>query len=245
MVEQQGDDSPRGERGTDPASATDDLEMDPGDPADDAVPDPDGDPSAGFESSAEPDPDAEPPAGRPTQDRFERRSPGSRVGAHRFVARPRRAWYYVLAAAVGAAILTGAGILAVQGIGAGVTDLFEGEKPEEVVKQVQAQIDPEATVAVLNGTETVNLEAEVAQAITKNEWGQIGFAEVAAARDVQISAVFYTSVTDEAAALGLAQELGGVSIYQSYDYTKYGVQLVVLLGADYAGPGLEEAQSEE
>ena len=77
-------------------------------------------------------------------------------------------------------------------------------------------------------------------AITQNGWGQILFSAPAASSDVKISAVFYSTPEDEAAALGLAKELGGVSTFQSSDYDEYGARLIVLLGVDYAGPGSDQ-----
>lgn len=175
-----------------------------------------------------------------SEDRFERPRRVGRVGAHRLVARPRRFWLYLVSALVGVAVLTGVGIVLIQNIGTDVSSFLEN-KPEEaatVVEQVKPVIDPEATIAVLNGTPTEGLDASVAQIITDNGWGLIGFSQVAATDDVKISAVFYSDPADESAALGLANELGGVSIYQSDNYAEYGVRLIVLLGSDYAGPGL-------
>lgn len=181
------------------------------------------------------------PRTRPPIDRFESPPKVRRVGAHRLVIRPRRIWQYLLAGLVGVALLTGLGIIAVQSIGSGVNEIIEGGRNIGVIQRVEPVIDPEASVAVLNGTETDGLQLEVAEAITEGEWGTIAFADVASATDVEISAVFYGAKDDEAAALGLAKELGGVSTYQSDDYEQYGVQLVVLLGADYAGPKVEGA----
>lgn len=178
------------------------------------------------------------------EDRFDRLPRARRVGAHRMVARPRRFWVYLVSALVGLTLLTGAGIVVVHSLGGAGDFLDRGADERPVVEQVKPELDPEAAIAVLNGTTTPGLEVSVGQIITDNGWGQIAFTEVAASNEVQISAVFYTSVADEASALALANELGGVSIYQSYDYTQYGVQLVVLLGADYAGPGLPEASAE-
>lgn len=176
------------------------------------------------------------------EDRFDDLPKSRRVGAHRITARPRRFWLFLVAAIAGIAVLTGAGIIAVHSIGAGVStsigDALEAPAAEE---QVKAEVDPEATIAVLNGTGTPNLQAGVEQVILANGWGQIAFSDYAASREVQISAVFYSDPEDEQAAAGLAAELGGVSTYVSTDYEQYGVRLVVLLGADYAGPGFDEA----
>lgn len=171
-----------------------------------------------------------------TQDRFEVPPKGHRVGAHRMVMRPRRFWYYAVAALVGVALVTGVGVVLVQ-TAPNVTEIFDRGEVAPVAQRVEPKLDPEATVAVLNGTEIDGLQDEVATAITDGKWGVIGFSDVAAANDVQISAVFYASADDEPAALALSQKLGGVSTYRSQDYVQYDVQLAVLLGADYAGPG--------
>lgn len=176
------------------------------------------------------------------RDRFDSVERTGRVGAHRIVAKPRRFWIYLLSALVGIAFLTGAGIVAVQVTGANVSTLWaEEEPPPPPEPTVTPVIDPAAEVVVLNGTRMPGFGAIVDNIISENEWGTILFSTDAAANDVEISAVFYSALADEAAALGLANELGGVSIYQSDDYSQqYGARLVVLLGADYAGPGSDQ-----
>ena len=77
----------------------------------------------------------------------------------------------------------------------------------------------------------------LATVITDEKWGSIILAVPAATTDVTISAVFYTDAENEAAALGLAEKLGGVSTYLNADYAEGEADLVVLIGADYAGPG--------
>ncbi|MGK0722217.1 LytR C-terminal domain-containing protein [Leucobacter sp. W1478] len=176
------------------------------------------------------------------EDRFDRLPKGRRVGAHRIAARPHRFWLYLVAVVAGVVVLSGLGIVALQVFGGNVgTFTSEQEAPVAAPEQVQGALDPNATVAILNGTETPNLQEGLEAVITENAWGQIAFVEYAASRDVQISAVFYGAPEDEAAAAGLARELGGVSYYESPDYEEYGVRLVVLLGADYAGPGFDQA----
>ncbi|WP_240423397.1 LytR C-terminal domain-containing protein [Leucobacter sp. wl10] len=177
------------------------------------------------------------------QDRFDLVRRSGRVGAHRITARPRYVWQYLVAALLGFALLTTLGIIAVQNIGG--SGSLPGARPttgSTPSQTAQAKLNPDATVAVLNGTETPNLAAAVDQIITAKQWGQIRFSGAAAASDVTISAVFYTDPADASAAAGLAAELGGLSTYVTEDYASYEVQLVVLLGSDYAGPGLKEAQ---
>lgn len=177
------------------------------------------------------------------QDRFDRVHRSGRVGAHRITARPRYVWQYLIAGLLGFALLTTAGIITVHSIGG--AGQLPANRPSTGGSSTQAplgELDPEATVAVLNGTETPNLAAAVDQIITQEQWGQIRFSGSAAASDVTISAVFYTDPADEAAAEGLAAKLGGLSSYITEDYANYEVRLVVLLGSDYKGPGLEEAK---
>lgn len=177
------------------------------------------------------------------EDRFDRVRHVDRIGAHRVTARPRYIWQYLIAGLLGFALLTTAGILAVQSIGAsGNLPLTPSAGSSgSASPTVAAELDPEATIAILNGTPTENLAAALDAIVTAEQWGKIQFSGSAETTDVTISAVFYSSPDDAAAAAGLAEKLGGVSTYTSTDYEAYGVRLVVLLGADYRGPGLEEA----
>src|SRR5690606_29029883 len=79
----------------------------------------------------------------------------------------------------------------------------------------------------------------VGDAIMAEGWGQVLFSENLAESDVSISAVFYRDAADEAAARGLAEKRGGVSTYLTEDYAEFDARLIVLIGADYAGPGAE------
>ena len=177
------------------------------------------------------------------EDRFDRIPRSGRVGAHRVTPRPRYVWQYVIAGLLGFALLTTAGIFAVHSVGnAGKLPGLGPSPSSSPAETTPAELDPEATVAVLNGTETQNLAAALDRIITEEGWGQILFSGSAAASDVQISAVFYADEADAGAAEGLAAKLGGLSTYTSDQYQSYGARLVVLLGSDYAGPGLDEAR---
>lgn len=182
-------------------------------------------------------------------DRFDDAVKGGRVGAHRVIGKPRRFWIYLVSALIGIALLTGAGVIILQVTGANLQSMAgsggTATEPTKKPASVKAELDPTAQVVVLNGTAMSGFEAIVDSAITQNGWGQILFSAPAASSDVQISAVFYSAPADEAAALGLAKELGGVSTFQSSDYDEYGARLIVLLGADYAGPGSEQLVTSE
>lgn len=182
--------------------------------------------------------------GQQTGDRFDAVPRSGRVGAHRVNGRPRYVWQYLIAGLLGFALLTGAGVLFVNSAGnTGKLPLPTSDTgaPAKKEKAPEAVLDPDATIAVLNGTPTSNLAAGVVQVITENEWGDILFAGTAADTGVAISAVFYTEDKDASAAEGLAKKLGGLSTYKNEAYNEYDSRLVVLLGADYAGPGFDEA----
>ncbi|WP_244303000.1 LytR C-terminal domain-containing protein [Leucobacter coleopterorum] len=192
---------------------------------------------------------ADPQANRRTrtghpEDRFDRVERSGRVGAHRVAARPRYFWQYLIAALLGFALLTTAGIFALQSIGNVEALPLLGNKggATGTQKPATAKVDPEATVAILNGTPTENLAGALEKIIPENNWGKVVYAFSADKSDVKISAVFYRDAADQAAAAGLAAKLGGISTYFTEDYGNYGARLIVLIGEDYAGPGLEEAK---
>lgn len=170
-------------------------------------------------------------------DRFDSLPKGRRVGAHRINAGKRNAWPLVLIGLVLTVLLSAAGIFALQQINPDVSGIMEGATKKPAPTKVQPVLNPDASVAVLNGSVTSGMQDSVASEIDTQKWGKIAFTGVADKTDVKISAVFYGKKSDEAAALALAKQLGGVSSYQSDSYAEYQAQLVVLLGSDYAGPG--------
>lgn len=177
------------------------------------------------------------------QDRFDAIDVSRRAGAHRVTGRPRRFWVYFVAGLVSIVVITGLGIAFLHFSNVATDTGWVSELPEDgepAVPAVKPELDPSATVAVLNGTSTTGFAAVVDGVITSNGFGQILFSGEAASHDVQISAVFYSVPEDEAAARGLAQELGGVGSYLTEDYAEFGARLIVLLGSDYAGPGAEQ-----
>lgn len=178
------------------------------------------------------------------EDRFDRTPRSGRVGAHRVTARPRHFWQYLIVALLAFALLTTVGVIVVQSFGGSSGPIGTSEEPRPTQTDAPAELDPTATVAVLDGTQTPDLGMNVDQTITAEGWGQILFSEKLAEPDVEISAVFYRDPADEAAARGLAEKLGGVSTYVTEDYEELGARLIVLLGADYAGPGADAAAAQ-
>lgn len=184
------------------------------------------------------------PATNDGGDRFDNVKQGTRVGAHRAVPHARNRGVWVLIATLATLILTATGILLFTLIPGSVsfmdqlTDRGDGQGIQ-IPGVVEAKIDPETVVVVLNGTSNDDLAFLVDDAINENGWGTTLFAGNADDREVEISAVLYDAAEDEAYAKGLGEKLGGISYYQNPNYATYGNQLTVLLGNDYRGPGSE------
>lgn len=180
-------------------------------------------------------------------DRFDNIAKPDRVGSHRAVERAGSAGTRFLVAALATLALIAIGVLFVtfQPRGASFVDELLGEEEITAPGPIIAQIDPDTTVVVLNGSGIDGLAFEVDEIINAEGWGKIIFSGETEDRDVSISAVFYSDPEDESFAKGLGEQLGGISYYQSDTYVSYKTQLTVLLGTDYAGPGKEEALAAE
>lgn len=174
-------------------------------------------------------------------DRFDDVRKSGRTGAHRYTPHQRYVWQFVVGGIIGAALLTGIGVVSVNfANNAGTLPILPTDGTSEpTTEKTTPALDPEASIVILDGTSsTGDIALRLDPIITQEQWGKVMSAGPAASTDVEISAVFYADPADEAAALGLAQKLGGLSAYQSEDYADSGARLIVLLGSDYAGPGL-------
>jgi hypothetical protein len=167
-----------------------------------------------------------------------------RVGAHRGP-RPRgRGWMVLAWAALATVLLVGGGItyLAVINDNIQFTDsnptAAETAAPEEAVEPepVAPIVDGTLAVTILNGTENVGLAGRVGEAAVAGGWNVATQAN-ASASDFATTTVYYADPAYEAAALGLAELLGGASVELSTSFP--GADLTAVLGTDYAGPGLE------
>lgn len=191
----------------------------------------------------------EPRSARPGQgDRFDGVKRTSRVGAHRAVEHPGQRGAWLLLSMLVALILTALGILiyTLQPSSVSFMNQLDPGRGSSggFNRQAEAEIDESTTVVVLNGTRIEPLAFEVDEVINAEGWGTTLFAGNAQERDIQISAIFYANPEDEGLARGLGENLGGISSYLNPNYETHGNQLTVLLGTDYSGPGLEEAQAE-
>lgn len=177
------------------------------------------------------------------EDRFDHVESTGRVGAHRVTSRPRFFWQFLIAGLLGFALLTAAGIFWVRSVGS-ITELPLAQESEVVEpKAVEGKLDPDATVVVFDGTEAQTVGSVVDQTIIEKKWGQVVFSTPAAEHDIAKSTVYYAEDADESAARGLAEKLGGLPIEQTSEFSDYEARLFLVIGADYAGPGSDDAAS--
>ncbi|SDY40348.1 LytR C-terminal domain-containing protein [Herbiconiux ginsengi] len=172
-----------------------------------------------------------------------------RVGAHRGP-RPRgRGWIVVAWAALATALLVGGGVtyLAVINNNIQFTDAFGGTStaaPSDTptpTPTITPVTDGTLAVTVLNGTDNVGLAGRVGQAAIAGGWN-VGTMANASSTDFATTTVYYEDPANEGAALGLAQLLGNAATEQSSTFQ--GAALTVVLGTDYAGPGLDAGTGE-
>ncbi|MCS5721075.1 LytR C-terminal domain-containing protein [Herbiconiux sp. CPCC 203407] len=166
-----------------------------------------------------------------------------RVGAHRGPAPRGRGWMVLAWAALATVLLVGGGItyLAVINDNIQFTDSNSQAAtpaPEETAapEPVAPITDGTLAVTILNGTENVGLAGRVGEAAAAGGWNVATQAN-ASTTDFATTTVYYEDPANEAAALGLAQLLGGAAIELSSNFP--GAALTAVLGTDYAGPGLE------
>lgn len=171
------------------------------------------------------------------RDRFDDMNRVRRVGVHRVTPRPKHFWAYLLTGLLGFAILTTLGILWVQSVGS-ITENPLAQRSETVeAPPVQAMLDPEATVMVLDSTPEQELGIGIDEAISSEGWGDVIFTGPASAEEIVESYVAYAAPNDEASALGLAEKLGGLPVKRSEEFRSLDARLVVVVGANYQGPG--------
>lgn len=160
-----------------------------------------------------------------------------RVGAHR--APPRRGfkWVRFAWAAVTVLVLVALGVTALF-IGSERIDLSSwfGTQPSPVASASQpalnAVMDPELSVTVLNGTGADGLAAQVGERLAESGWA-VGTRNNASDREIQDTVVYYADESDLGAALALANEIGDVPTVHSPSIAESGAQLMVVLGADF------------
>ncbi|WP_129234954.1 LytR C-terminal domain-containing protein [Agromyces binzhouensis] len=170
------------------------------------------------------------------RDRFDSIPHGmDRVGAHRAPARRGRRWVTFAWAALATVVLAGAGIAAVAAYNQRLDfdDTALPTAPASDVPTAEPTLAPDVTVAVLNGTTTGGLAARAGEVLTSAGL-PVGITSNADRSDIEQTVVYYASADLEGAARGVAQQLPEAEVRLSEEFGDQGMQLVVVLGADYA-----------
>lgn len=175
----------------------------------------------------------------PARDRFDDISPSvGRVGAHR-AENPRvRGWTTLLWAILATAVLVVVGILASLAA-QGRLALFPEALPTPVVTaSVVPVVDTSYSVLVLNGTPQDGLATDLKNELVAAGWtDSLVIASNASDRAFANTTVWYAAADAEAAALGLAELIGGAEVVFDPEYPLPGTpatQLTVLIGVDRA-----------
>ncbi|RFA19313.1 LytR C-terminal domain-containing protein [Subtercola boreus] len=162
-----------------------------------------------------------------------------RRGVHRGP-RPRgRGWVAFGWAALATGVLVALGVLGLLVVnngfqltpGASSTTAATDALPSATATPtVEPTVDPQATVTILNGTNTEGLATRAGERATADGWS-VGAEANASSTDVTVSTVYYSDAASEAAAKGLAASLGGIATALSDQFQ--GASLTAVLGTDY------------
>ncbi|BDZ55704.1 LytR C-terminal domain-containing protein [Agromyces marinus] len=169
------------------------------------------------------------------RDRFDSIPHGmDRVGAHRAPERRGRRWMMIGWAALATVVIAGAGIAAVSVYNQRLQ--FEDVVPSASATPgptAEPTLAPDVSVAVLNGTSTSGLASSAGEQLAA-QGVTVGVTSNADTSDIEQTVVYYASADLEGAARGIAQLLPESEVRLSEQFGQEGMQLVVVLGADYA-----------
>ena len=177
------------------------------------------------------------------KDRFDQLPAGSgRVGAHRAENPHMRGWVVLLWAALATVVLVAAGIFATLVVTGRVTLSPEPEQTVAPAPAVSPELDTTYDVLVLNATPEAGLASRTRDDIIAAGWpADLVLAGDAGSQDFATTTVYYPFAADEAAALALADVIGGADVVQSDVYQPVDEpdsrQLAVVLGLDRAAGG--------
>jgi len=134
-------------------------------------------------------------------------------------------------------VLTIAGTFAVL-VYSGRIDPFPGSSETAAPAPGETGIvDTDHAVLILNGTADAGVDAQLRDAVVNAGWhGDDVIAGASGVTDFAVTTVYYESDADRAAALGLADVIGGAEVVQSDYYanpaTPDARQLVIVIGLD-------------
>ncbi|MFE1644382.1 LytR C-terminal domain-containing protein [Microbacterium sp. P01] len=146
-------------------------------------------------------------------------SDSGRVGAHRAENPHMRGWVVFLWAAVATVVLIALGIFGTL-LASGRVTLFPTPAPTVApLPSVTPVIDTTYSVIVLNATGEDGLATTMKDTIVAAGWpGDAVQASSASTTDFPTTTIYYAFPSDEAAAAGLAQVIGGAVLEQSAAY---------------------------
>lgn len=160
------------------------------------------------------------------------------MGAHRAEQPHLHGWTLFFWAAAATVVLTLVGVFATM-IASGRIELVPEAEPTVTatpVPTVEPVVDTSYQVLILNATPTEGLATQTKDVVLSAGWASSDVtAGEAGSQDFAETTVYYLDATDEAAALGLAEVVGGARVEQSdvYQAAVDGTsQLTVVLGLD-------------
>lgn len=188
---------------------------------------------------------------RPTypRDRFDDLADESgRVGAHRAENPRLRGGVVLLWAAVATVVLVVAGIFGTLVVSGRVVLFPEPEPTVAATPAVEPVVDTTYEVLILNATGQQGLATQLRDTVVASGWAADLVTASDAASEFDVTTIFYATAADEAAALGLAQVVGGAELAESTQYIQpddAGTErdesrmLTVVLGLDRVTPAAE------
>lgn len=188
---------------------------------------------------------------KPPHDRFDDvpRTSG-RVGAHRAEQPGINGAVTLLWSAAVALVLIVIGIF-ISLVLMGRIQLFPSAEPAPPKPQgVVAEIDTSYRVLILNATPQAGVVASVREKLMAEGWASDDvFGSDGSTTEFPDTTVFYVEKGDEAAALGVADILGGAAVQQSDHYASLNdsklPQLTVVVGLDHLGAGSPSPAGDE
>lgn len=162
---------------------------------------------------------------------------GGRVGAHRAEQPHLHGWTLFFWAVAATVVLTLVGVFATM-IASGRIQLVPEAEPTVAVTPVPTidpVVDTSYQVLILNATPQEGLATQTRDVVLGAGWSASDVtAGEAGSQDFAETTVYYLADEDEAAALGLADVVGGARVEQSdvYQVAEGATQLTVVLGLD-------------
>ncbi|MFT4219827.1 MAG: LytR C-terminal domain-containing protein [Microbacterium sp.] len=158
-----------------------------------------------------------------------------RIGAHRAENPRMRGGVVFLWAAAATIVLVAAGVFGTL-VASGRIDLSPPAASATATPEpeVTATVDTSYEVLVLNATPVEGLAGQLTDDIVAAGWKSSKvLASGASSQDFRTTTVFYPAAEDEAAALGLAEVIGGAAVQEADDYVQDSKkQLTVVIGLD-------------